>query len=54
MCDPYLYYGDFEDMLMDDESREIVLDSMKNSIRYTGNSCCLEFKKYVKKIDQFF
>ena len=48
-CDPYLYSGDFEDMLMDGESREIVLDSMKNSIGYTGNSCYFEFKKYVKK-----
>ena len=48
-CDPYLYSGDFEDMLKDGESREIVLDSMKNSIGYTGNSCYFEFKKYVKK-----
>ena len=48
-CDPYLYSGDFEDMLKDGESREIVLDSMKNSIGYTGNSCYYEFKKYVKK-----
>ena len=48
-CDPYLYSGDFEDMLMDGESREIVLDSMKNSIGYTGSSCYYEFKKYVKK-----
>ncbi len=31
-CDPYLYSRDFEDMLKDGESREIVLDSMKNSI----------------------
>ena len=52
--DLYLYSDNFEDMLKDGESREIVLDSMKNSIRYTGNSCCLEFKKYVKKIDQIF
>ena len=48
-CDPYLYSGDFEDMLKDGESREIVLDSMKNSIGYTGNSCYFEFKKYVDK-----
>jgi hypothetical protein len=48
-CDPYLYSGDFEDMLKDGESREMVLDSMKNSIGYTGNSCYFEFKKYVKK-----
>ena len=48
-CDPYLYSGDFEDMLKDGESREIVLDSMKNSIGYTGSSCYYEFKKYVKK-----
>ena len=48
-CDPYLYSGDFEDMLKDGESREIVLDSMKNSIGYTGNSCYFKFKKYVKK-----
>ena len=48
-CDPYLYSGDFEDMLKDGESQEIVLDSMKNSIGYTGNSCYFEFKKYVKK-----
>ena len=48
-CDPYLYSGDFEDMLKDGESREIVLDSMKNSIGYTGNSCYFEFQKYVKK-----
>ena len=48
-CDPYLYSGDFEDMLKDGESREIVLDSMKNTIGYTGNSCYFEFQKYVKK-----
>ena len=48
-CDPYLYSGDFEEMLNDGESWEIVLDSMKNSIGYTGNSCYYEFKKYVKK-----
>ena len=48
MC-PYLYSGDLEDILNDGESREIVLDSMKNSIGYTGNSCYFEFKKYVKK-----
>jgi hypothetical protein len=48
-CDPYLYSGDFEDMLKDGESQEIVLDSMKNSIGYTGNSCYFNFKKYVKK-----
>ena len=48
-CDPFLYSVDFEDMLKDGESQEIVLDSMKNSIGYTGNSCCFEFKKYVKK-----
>ena len=53
-CDPYLYSGVFEDMLKDGESREIVLDSMKNSNGYTGNSCYFEFKKYVKKIDQNF
>ena len=34
-CDPYLYSGDFEEMLNDGESWEIVLDSMKNSIGYT-------------------
>ena len=28
-CDPYLYSGDFEEMLNDGESWEIVLDSMK-------------------------
>ena len=33
-CDPYLYSGDFEDMLKDGESREIVLDSMKSSIEH--------------------
>ena len=48
-CDPYLYSGDFEDMLNNGHSREIVLDSMKNSIGYTGNSCYFGFKKYVKK-----
>ena len=48
-CDPYLYSGDFEEMLNDGESWEIVLDSMKNSIGYTGNSFYFEFKKYVKK-----
>ena len=53
-CDPYLYSGDFEDMLKDGESREIVLDSMKNLIEYTGISCYFEFKKYVKKTDQNF
>jgi len=37
-CNPYLYSGDFEDILKDGESREIVLDSMKNSIGYTGNT----------------
>ena len=49
-CDPYLYSGDFEDMLNNGHSREMVLDSMKNSIGYTGNSCYFEFKKYVKSI----
>lgn len=48
-CDPYLYSGDFEDMLTDGESWEIVHDSMKNSIGYTGQSCFYEFKKYAKK-----
>ena len=48
-CNPYLYSGDFEDLLTDGESREIVLDSMKNSIGYTGQSCYYEFKKYAKK-----
>ena len=48
-CDPFLNSGDFEDMLKDGESREIVLDSMKNSIGYTGNSCYFEFNEYVKK-----
>ena len=48
-CDPYLYSGDFEEMLNDGESWEIVLDSMKNSIGYTGQSCFYEFKKYSKK-----
>ena len=48
-CDPYLYSGDFEEMLNDGESWEIVLDSMKNSIGYTGRSCFYEFKKYAKK-----
>ena len=36
-------------MLNDDESWEIFLDSMRNSIRYTGQSCFYEFKKYSKK-----
>ena len=36
-------------MLNDGESWEIVLDSMKNSIGYTGQSCFYEFKKYAKK-----
>ena len=48
-CDPYLYSGDFEEMLNDGESWEIVLDSMKNSIGYKGQSCFYEFKKYAKK-----
>ena len=48
-CDPYLYSADFEEMLNDGESWEIVLDSMKNSIGYTGQSCFYEFKKYSKK-----
>ena len=48
-CDPYLYSGDFEDMLNNGDSREMVLDSMNNSIGYTGNSCYFEFKKCVKK-----
>ena len=51
-CDPYLYSGDFEDMPNNGHSREMVLDSIKNSIGYTGNSCYFEFKKYVKKIDR--
>ena len=36
-------------MLNDGESCEIVLDSMKNIIRYSGQSCFYEFKKYSKK-----
>ena len=48
-CDPYLYSGDFEEMLNDGESWEIVLDSMINSIGCTGQSCFYEFKKYSKK-----
>ena len=36
-------------MLNDGESWEIVLDSMKNSIGYKGQSCFYEFKKYAKK-----
>ena len=35
-------------MLNDGESWVIVLDSMKNSIGYTGQSCFYEFKKYSK------
>ena len=48
-CDPYLVSDDFEDMLKDGESQEIVLDSMKNLIGYTGNSCYFKFKEDVKK-----
>ena len=48
-CDPYLYSGDFEEMLNDGESWEIVLDAMRNSIGYRGQSCFYEFKKYSKK-----
>ena len=47
-CDPYVYSGDFEEMLNDGESWEIVLDSMKNSIGYTCQ-CFYEFKEYAKK-----
>ena len=36
-------------MLNDGESWEIVQDSMKNSIGYTGQSCFYEFKEYSKK-----
>jgi len=46
-CDPHFYSGDFEDMLNDGESRETILDSMKNSIRHTVNFCCIDFKKHV-------
>ena len=48
-CDPYLYSGDFEETLNDGESWEIVLDAMRNSIGYRGQSCFYEFKKYSKK-----
>ena len=48
-CDPYLYSGDFEEMLNDGESWEIVLDAMRNSIGYRSQSCFYEFKKYSKK-----
>ena len=48
-CDPHLYSGDFEEMLNDGESWEIVLDAMRNSIGYRGQSCFYEFKKYSKK-----
>lgn len=36
-------------MLNNGESWEIVLDSMKNSIGYTGQSCFYELKEYLKK-----
>ena len=52
--DSFLYSGDFEDMLKDGESQEIVLDSMKNWIGYIGKFSYFEFKKYVKKIDQSY
>ena len=51
-CDPYLYSGDFEEMLNDGESWEIVLDSMENSIGYTGQSCFYESKKFPRRINQ--
>ena len=53
-CDPYLYSGDFEEMLSDGESWEIVLDAMRNSIGYRGQSCFYEFKKYSKKNESKF
>ena len=53
-CDPYLYSGDFEEMLNDGESREIVLNSMKNSIGYTGQSCFYELKSMRRRISQNF
>lgn len=53
-CDPYLYSGNFEEMLNDGESWGIVLDSMKNFIGYTGQSCFYEFKKYSKKNESKF
>ena len=49
MCIRDSYSGDFEDMLIDGESWEIVLDSMKNPIGYTGQTCFYEFKQYAKK-----
>ena len=36
-------------MLNVGESWEIVLDAMRNSIGYRGQSCFYEFKKYSKK-----
>ena len=53
-CDPYLYSGDFEEMLNDGESWEIVLDSMKNSIGYTGSPASMNLKSMQRRISQNF
>ena len=54
MCDPYLYSGDFDDMLMDGESREIVLDSMKIQLDTQGTLATLISKNMLRKIDRNF
>ena len=51
-CDPYLYSGDFEEMLNDGESWEIVLDSMKNSIGYLVSLASMNSKSILRRINQ--
>ena len=53
-CDPYLYSDDFEDMLKDGESREIVLDSMKIQLNTQGIPATLSSKNMSRKKDQNF
>ena len=51
-CDPYLYSGDFEEMLNDGESWEIVLDSMKIQLDIQVSLASMNSKSILSRINQ--
>ena len=51
-CDPYLYSGDFEEMLNDGESWEIILDSMKNLLDIQVSLASMNSKSILRRINQ--
>ena len=53
-CDPYLYSGDFEEMLNDGESWEMVLDVMKNLLDTQVSLTSMNLKSMRRRISQSF